>query len=132
MEIAEGKGQEFAKRPRVVDNTQHAAYGTMPAEAASAPFALAARQVDLAGDADAQPLRVFTGDDFAHELVSGCSGESIVTALQFEVSGADSCGEHSNTSETQGDTGQGSVTNIDALRLEVNLKHCFKRLCRQA
>ena len=91
MEITQRKREEFAKRPRVVDDTQHSPRGTMPAEAASAPFAAAARQVDLARDAPAQPSGIFSGggifarDDFAHELMPGRSRESIIAALQLEV-----------------------------------------------
>jgi hypothetical protein len=58
----------------------------MASEAASAPFAVAAGEIDFAGDA------LPTLDDLTDEFVARCSREAVVSTLQFEVRGADTGG----------------------------------------
>ena len=100
----------------------------MPAEPACAPFALAARQVDLACDAAAQPLWIFTGDDFAHELVSGCSAESIVTALQVKIGRTDPSRQQTNARKAFGNARKRLAADFDAAGFKVDTEHCNRLL----
>ena len=56
MQIADRQREEFAKRARVFDDAEHGASGAVAAEAARAPVAMAAGEVDFAGDALPNPL----------------------------------------------------------------------------
>jgi hypothetical protein len=84
VQIAFRQSQIFAKRAGMVDDAENGAPRAMPAEAAPAPVAPAAGQVDLANDAAANPRGRIRLDHLADELVAGRAGEAVVTALEFQ------------------------------------------------
>ena len=84
-----GKRQEFPKSPGMLHDPQHGAMRAMPPEVASAPFADAARKIDFAGDPLADPAPVFGLRHLTHELVPGRARKAVVSALEFEIGGAD-------------------------------------------
>ena len=105
VQVAFGQGQELAKRPGMVDDAEHGALRAMTAQAAPAPVARAAGQVDFADDAPADPLGRIGFDHFAHELVPGRAGEAVIAALQFEVGIADAAAEQADEREARGPVG---------------------------
>lgn len=127
MQIVERQREEFAERSGMVDDAEHAARGAMAAEAARAPCAFAACQIDLTGDAAADPTGIFTividGDHFAYELVSGSAGKTVVAALKFEIGGANAGGEQANAGKARGDAGERLAAYFDAAGFKVDAEH---------
>ncbi len=56
----------------------------------------AASQIDFADHPLPHQLAVVGFDNLAHELVAGCSGETVVAALQFEIGIADAAAQQTN------------------------------------
>ncbi len=106
MQVADRQREEFAKRPGMFDDAQDGASRAMAAEAARAPIAMAASEIDFAGDALADPRSVGGVRDFADEFVAGRAGESVVSALKFEIGGTDSGGEQADAREAFRDARQ--------------------------
>src|SRR5207249_8139519 len=73
----------------------------VPPQILLAPLAHAAIEVDLADDPPAQQILVIRLDDFADELVSRCTGEAVVSALQLQIGVADSGEEHADERESR-------------------------------
>ena len=90
MEIGLGQCEKFAKSARVPGNPQNLARWTMPPQAASAPVAFSARQIDLAHHAPAQQIRIVRRHDFPDELMARRSGKAVITAKQLQIRIADS------------------------------------------
>jgi hypothetical protein len=89
----------------MVDDAENRAPRAMASEAAPAPVAGAAGQVDLAGDAAANPGGRIRLDHLADELVAGRAGEAVVTMLEFEIGIADAGAEQADEGEARGPVG---------------------------
>ena len=126
MQIAQGQSQEFTKRSGMLDDTENGASGTMAAESAGTPFAMAAGEIDFAGYGAADPGGIFGLSNFADEFVAGCAAESIVAALQFEIRRTDSGSEHADAREALGNAGERLFANFDASGFEMNGEHRLK------
>ena len=74
----------------------------MPAEAAAAPLARAASQIDLADHTPADPSAIIRRDNFADELVPRRSAKTVIAALQLEIGIADSAAQQPDQSESFG------------------------------
>jgi threonine synthase len=105
---------------------QHGSIRPVPAEATRAPLASAACQVDLARDAAADPGRVVRIRHHANELVTGGSAKSVVSALEFEIGGADAGREQTNSSESGSDAGQRLLAHFDAAVFKMHCEHGLK------
>lgn len=101
-------------------NPQNGPMGTMAAEFARAPFAMAAGEVDFSGDAFARI------GHFADELVTRRSAESVVSALQFEVCRADAGREQANAREAFGNARQRLTANLDPAGFKMDGEHHLK------
>ena len=67
------------------NDTENIAFGTVTSEAFPAPFTFVAGNIDFADDTAAYESRVVGRHDFTYELVTGCTGKSVVPALEFEI-----------------------------------------------
>jgi hypothetical protein len=85
----------------MVDDAEDGSPRAMAAEAAPAPVARAAGQVDLADDAAADPRGRIRLNHFANEFMAGRAGEAIVTALEFEIGIADAAAEQADQGEAR-------------------------------
>jgi hypothetical protein len=120
MQVANRQREEFAKRARMLDDAENGPRRAMPAEAALAPLAMPTGQIDFAYDAFPDPRFVGGLRYLAHELVTGRTGESVVSALKFEIGGADSGREQANPGESLGYARQRLLANLHAPGFEVN------------
>lgn len=123
MEIGDGQGEKFGEGAGVVDDAENGAIRAVAAEFAAAPFALAAGEIDFAGDSLADPIFIFGFDDDASELVAGSAAEVVVAALEFEVGGADSGGEHADFRESFTKARRGSAAKFDTAGFKMNGEH---------
>src|SRR5580704_14349654 len=105
------------------DDAEHGTAGAVPAQAPGAPFAIAARQIDLAGDAFPNPLPVFGVRHLADKLMARRAGEAVVTALQFEVGGTDSSRKEPDSSKSLGHPRQLLAPHFHAPRFQMNSQH---------
>ncbi len=133
VQVVDGQREEFAERSRVFDDAEDGARGAVAAEAARAPVAMSTRQVDFAGYAASDPLCAAAGDGyhFAYEFVSGRAGESVVSALQFEIGGTDPRREQTDAGEALGYARERLAAHFDAAGFEMNGKHAglHLRIC---
>ncbi len=141
--------EEFAEGSRVFDDAENAARRAMASEAASAPFAMTAGEIDFAGHALPHPLWFgWTVYDLTDEFVTRRAREAVVSTLQLEVGGADAGGQQANAGEAFGDAGQRLAAHFDAAGCKMNGKHaglhlknmsssvraelvCFEASCRE-
>jgi hypothetical protein len=123
VQIAFRQSQVLAKRAGMVDDAENGAMRAMAAEAAAAPVARAAGQVDLAGDAAADPRGRIRLDHFAHELMAGRAGEAVVTALEFEIGIADAAAKQADQGEARGPAGARLIAYFDASVFQVYGQH---------
>ena len=123
MQVALGEGEEFAEGAGVLDDAEHGAMRAVAAEAAGAPLAGAAGEVDFAHHAAAEQRGVVGFHDFAHELVAGHAGEAVVAALEFEVGVADAGGEEADKRVAGGARRQGHVAHGDEAVIEKDGEH---------
>jgi hypothetical protein len=87
MQIVSGNRHQFRAAAIGSEDSHHRSVRAVPAKAAIAELALAARKVDLSDDASArQFLRSVV--DFANELVAGNSAEAHVPSEDLEIGGA--------------------------------------------
>jgi hypothetical protein len=107
----------------MADDAEDGAPRAMAAEAAPAPLASAAGQVDFADDATANPRGRIRLDHFPDELVSGRAREAVVTALQFQVGIADAAAQQADEGESLGPVGARLVANFYAPVFYVCCKH---------
>jgi hypothetical protein len=123
VEVPFWEREEFAERARVFHDAEDGAIGAVTFERTGAPLAAAAGEVDLTGDALADPARIVGFDDLTDELVTGCSTEAVVAALEFEVGVADAAAEEAKERESLGAAGPGHFAEFDATVFEVDGKH---------
>jgi len=123
VQVAFRQRQIFAKCARMVDDTQHRAPGAMAAEAAPAPVAPAAGQIDLSDHAAANPRGRIRFDHLADEFVAGRAGEAVVSALELEIGIADAAAEQANEGEACGPVGARLVAQFDASVFKVYGQH---------
>ena len=91
---------KLAKRAGMFHDAQNRARGAMTSQPSPAPGAMAAGEVDLPGDALADPGVVFAGGNFTHELMPWRAGEAVVSALKFQIGGADSSHQQADSRES--------------------------------
>ena len=89
VQVREREAQELGVRAVAVDDAEHGSRLAVGRASGSAGGAGAARVVDLADDARAEPVGVRSLHDLADELVAEDSGVGVVAALQLEVGAAD-------------------------------------------
>ena len=94
-------------------NAQHGAIWTMPAKRACTPFAMAAGEIDFAGDA--RPVSKLT-----NEFMAGRSGESIVAALQLQIGGTDARHKHPNARKSLPDARRRLLPYFDSSVFQMN------------
>jgi hypothetical protein len=120
MQIALGQSQEFAERTGLLDDSKHGARRAMASQPAGAPLAFAARQIDLANHALADPSPVVRVDDFADKLVARRTAKAVITALQLEVGVANSTEEQADQRESRRAPGPGTLTHRYGAVLKTN------------
>ncbi len=98
----------------------------MAAQAPGAPLACAAGEVDLARDSLANPGRIFRIANLAHEFMARSAGESVVAALQFQVSGADSRSQQPDACEAFRNPRERLLANFYAACLKLHSDHGLK------
>ena len=81
----------------------------MPAQAAAAPLAVPARQVDFPDNAPANQAGAVRLHHLAHEFVAGRAAEAVVAALQFEIGIADARHQQPDQRKAFGTCGNGIV-----------------------
>ena len=126
MQVADRQRQELAERPRMFDDAENGPRRAVAAEAALAPIAMSAGEIDLADDPFPDPRFVGGLRDFADEFVAGCAGKSVVSALKLQIGGADSGGEQTNSGESFRNTRQRNPAEPYPARFEMNGKHRLK------
>ena len=84
---------------------------------------MAAREIDLTGNALSNPIRILRRDHLAYEFVPGCSVKSVIAALQFEISGADSGCDHADSRESRGRSGYRFLADCNSTRFDMNGDH---------
>jgi len=97
--------------------------GTVPAQIAFTPLALATCQIDLADDSPTRQTTVLRGHNFADELVSRSPGEIVIAAEQFEVGIANAATQKPDQRVTCGTAGFGHADNGGAPFFNVNCDH---------
>jgi threonine synthase len=110
----------------VLDDAEHGTRRAVATEAALAPIAFSASQVDLTHYASPNPRFVGGVGDFADELVTGSARETVVSALELEIRGTDSGSEQANPSESFGYAGQREAAKLDFSGFQVNSEHRLK------
>jgi hypothetical protein len=105
MQIAFRQSQKLAKRAGMVDDAENGSAWAMPAQAATAPLAPAAGQVDLANHAASNQRGRIRLDHLADELMAGRAGKAVITALEFQIGIADASAEQADESEARGPVG---------------------------
>jgi hypothetical protein len=95
----------------------------MAAEAAVAPFAFPACQVDFACDTFAEEVGIVSVYDLAYELVAGNSGETVVPTLEFKIGVADAAEKEADGCESVWTGGLGSSSDFDTALFEVDCDH---------
>jgi hypothetical protein len=120
MQVADRQRQEFTKRPRMLHDSENGSRRTMPPEAAAAPIAMSAREIDFADDPFPNPRCVGGVCHFAHEFMAWGAGKTVVSALKLQVRGTDSGGEHPNPGESLWHAGQRNAAQLHAARFQMN------------
>ena len=105
VQVAFRQSQKFAERAGMIHDAEDATLRAMPAEPAAAPLASAARQVDLAHHAAADPRGRIRLHHFTHEFMSWSAGKTVVPALQFQIGIADAAAEQPDQCEAGGTAG---------------------------
>jgi len=110
------------------DDAENRAGGAVASQATRAPWAMAAGEIDFAGDAAANPLglagaRFVNGHHLSDEFVAGRAGESVVAALQLEVGRADAGGQQADAREAFGDARKRGAAQFHAAGFEMDGKH---------
>ena len=118
------------------DDAEHGAGRAMAAESACAPFAVAAGQIDFAGDPLPDPLWHPRAAATTSPTNSwpGVPREAVVSALQFQIGGADSGGKQADAGEALRDARQWLAAHFDASVFEMNGEHAglYLRICLPA
>ena len=81
VKIRDRQGEEFLKRAGMIDDAQDFARGAMTAEAATAPIAGSAGEIDFTGDSRVEPGRIIGAHYFANEFVTGRAAKVVISAL---------------------------------------------------
>jgi len=94
----------------VADDAQNSSGRAVATEAPLAPFAGAARQIDLADNTLPNQGRVVGFDHFADKLVAGTAAEAVVAASQFNICIADAASEQADEGNARRSWWHGSVS----------------------
>jgi threonine synthase len=141
MEIFQRQRQKLAKRARLFYDPEHRAFGAMTPQPSLTPLACSAGQIDLAGDALADPVRIVGRLYYAHELMAGGSLKSVITTLQFEIGVADSTAQQPDQGKSCGPARAWLIAQVNRAVVETNREHivdtlimlaelaCFERKC---
>jgi hypothetical protein len=128
VEVLLGKGEKFSEGSGMADNAKDRPVRAMTPQASCTEIAFSTRKIDFPDDFLSEPARVIAGDDFADELVAWCSGESVISALEVEVSRANAGVEQANEGITSGASGWRDVFDGNNSAFEVDRDHeCFPR-----
>src|SRR6202162_297766 len=100
VQVVLGESQVLGVRARVPEDAEHAASGAVTSEAAPAPIAAPAGEVDLPDDALAHPRRARGSLDAADELMAGNAREAVVAAPELQVGVADARRDDAHERET--------------------------------
>ena len=104
-------------------DAEDGAGGAVAAEPAAAPVAVAAGEVDFAGDAAADDGAAIGLDDLADELVAGDAAEAVVAALELEVGVADATQQEANARVAFGAAWERDFAKRDAAVFEMDGDH---------
>ena len=126
VQVRDRQGEEFAKCAGMLHDPEHGPMRAVAAQVALAPLAIAAGQIDFTGDPLSDPIAVFAIGHFADEFVAGSAAEAVVAALQFEIGGADSGGQHSDSREARAKLRQRPAPDFHPARFEMNGEHHLK------
>src|SRR5678815_5061279 len=119
-QVADGQRQELTERSGVLDDAEYGSRRAVAAEAAPAPIAVVAREINFADDPFPNPRLVGGFCYLSHEFVAGRAREAVVSALKLKISGADSRGQQTNPGESFWNARHGLLTDFHAARLQVN------------
>ena len=103
--------------------------GTVPAQIAFTPLALATCQIDLADDSPTRQTTVVRGHNFADELVSRSPGEIVIAAEQFEVGIANAAVDKTDGSESGGPARLRLLAQFDGAVCEMDCDHADVSVC---
>src|SRR6185312_8972284 len=118
------KREVFTEGSGVLHDAEYAAGQTMAIEPASAPDTSAAGEIDFAGDTAPDPRWFgWTVYNLPGEFVTRRARETVVSALQLQIRGTDSCGQKANAGEALRDAGQRLAAHFDAPGCKMNRKH---------
>src|ERR1051326_1884088 len=95
----------------------------MASEPATAPVAIRACQIDLAGHPLADPLAVIALDDFRHEFVAGRAGEAVIAAAELEIGIADAAYKQPQQRVAFRARGAGHVAHGNRAVFQMNRQH---------
>src|SRR5258706_10089477 len=123
MQVAHGQCKEFAKGAGVFHDPEYGPARAVAAQTALAPVARAAGEVDLTGDASANPGGIVGLGDFADEFVPGSAGEAVVAELEFEIGGADPGGEQADSGEALRSSREWPAANFHAACFKMDGEH---------
>src|SRR4051812_41246719 len=107
-------------------DAEHLSGRAVAAEAALAPIAMSAGEVDLTDDSLPNPRLVCGLCDFADKFVARRAEEPVVSALEFQVGGTDSRGEQADSRKTFRHSRQRNLAEPHASRFQMNGKHRLK------
>ncbi len=123
VEVAFGESEEFGEGAGMIHDAEHGARGAVAGEAAAAPLAVGAGEIDFAGDAAADEGASVRFDDFGDEFVAGGAGEAVVAALKLEIGIADAGGEQAKQGEALGPGRHGHLAQGDGTILQMYREH---------
>jgi hypothetical protein len=87
---------------------------------------MAAGEIDFAGDAFSYPRCIFGLGHFADEFMAGSTAKTVISALQFQIGGADSCGQQANARKALGNSRKRLPSQFDASVFKMYCEHCSK------
>src|SRR5580700_6212589 len=111
------------------DDAEYFASRAMAGKAAAAPLAMSTGEIDFACNACPLPrgivLRALgtNAGNLSHEFMAGCSTEAIISALKFQIGGADPRGNQPDACKPRRNAGYGSAANLNASGFEMNRDH---------
>jgi hypothetical protein len=120
VQVTNRQREEFAKCSRMPDDAEDGPSWAVAAEAALAPIAMSAGEVDFASHSFPNPRLVGGVCYFTNEFVAGRAGKAVVSALKFEIRRTDSGGQHANPGESLWHARQSLMAKTHTAGFEVN------------
>lgn len=123
VQIAFGKREKFPKCSWMLYDAQHGPLRAVASQAAPAPAALAAAQVDFADHPAAHQVRIACFNHLADKLMSRRSGEPVVPALQLQIGIADTAAQQAYHREAFWPAGTRYAADVDTTLFQMNRAH---------